>query len=67
MQVLGLWTFVLEEFGDNVPNYISSLDKATSSDPINQSYTLTSTPTRYIANQPSVHQIACRLLSLGHF
>ena len=23
---LGLWTFVLEEFGDNVPNYISSLD-----------------------------------------
>ena len=26
IQVLGLWTFVLEEFGDNVPNYISSLD-----------------------------------------
>ena len=24
--VLGLWTFVLEEFGYNVPDYISSLD-----------------------------------------
>ena len=23
---LDLWTFVLEEFGDNVPDYISSLD-----------------------------------------
>ena len=26
VQVLGLWTFVLEEFGDNVPHYISILD-----------------------------------------
>ena len=26
IQVLGLWTFVFEDFGDNVPNYISSLD-----------------------------------------
>jgi len=26
IEVLGLWIFVLEEFGDNVPNYISSLD-----------------------------------------
>ena len=26
MQVLCLWTFGLEEFGDNVPDYISSLD-----------------------------------------
>ena len=26
VQVLGLWTFVLEEFGYNVPNYLSSLD-----------------------------------------
>ena len=26
IQVLGLWTFVLEEFGYNVPDYISSLD-----------------------------------------
>ena len=26
IQVLGLWTFVLEEFGDNVPDYINSLD-----------------------------------------
>ena len=26
IQVLGLWTFVVEEFGDNVPDYISSLD-----------------------------------------
>ena len=25
IQVLGLWTFVLEEFGYNVPNYINSL------------------------------------------
>ena len=25
-QALGLWTFVFEEFGDNVPDYISSLD-----------------------------------------
>ena len=24
--VFGLWTFVLEEFVDNVPDYISSLD-----------------------------------------
>ena len=23
---LGLWAFVLEEFGDNLPDYISSLD-----------------------------------------
>ena len=27
IQVLGLWTSVLEEFGDNVPDYISSLDQ----------------------------------------
>ena len=27
IQVLGQWTFVLEEFGYNVPDYISSLDK----------------------------------------
>ena len=26
IQVLGLWIFGLEEFGDNVPDYISSLD-----------------------------------------
>ena len=26
IHVLGLWTFVLEEFGYNVPDYISSLD-----------------------------------------
>ena len=26
IQVLGLCTFVLEEFGDNVPDYINSLD-----------------------------------------
>ena len=26
IQVLGQWTFVLEEFGYNIPNYISSLD-----------------------------------------
>ena len=26
VQVLGLWTFGLEEFGYNVPNYLSSLD-----------------------------------------
>ena len=27
IHVLGLWTFVLEEFGYNVPDYISSLEK----------------------------------------
>ena len=29
IQVLGLWTFVLEEFGYNVPDYISSLATST--------------------------------------
>ena len=26
IQVLGLWTFVVEEFGDKVPDYLNSLD-----------------------------------------